>query len=64
MKLKFVKRKRDLKKKIIELEVKQSIVEENRMINDVEVERGLAYVRAGLDPPPPYQNYLQEYCTR
>ena len=60
--LKFAKRKRDLKKKVIELEVKQSIVEENRTLNDVEVERGLAYVRAGLAPPPSASpNCLQEY---
>ena len=52
LKLKFVKRKKDLKKKVIEIEVKQSIVEENRMLNDVEVERVLAYIRASLDPPP------------
>ena len=58
--LKFVKRKRDLKKKVIELEVKQSIVEENRTLNDVEVERGLV-VRAGLAPPPPCPNYLLNY---
>ena len=51
LRLKFAKRKRNLKKKVIELEAKQSIVEENRALIDVEVERGLAYVRTGLDPP-------------
>ena len=54
---------RDLKKKVIELEVKQSIAEENRTLNEVEVDRGLAYVRAGLNPPL-YQNYLLEYWTQ
>ena len=62
LRLKFVKRKQDLKKKVIELKVKQSIVEENRMLNDVEVERWLAYVRAGLDPL--YPTYLREYWIR
>ena len=38
--LQFAKRKRDLKKKVIEIEVKQSIVEENRTLNDGEVEGG------------------------
>ena len=53
LRLKFAKRKQDLKKKVIELEVKQSMVEENRTLNDVEVETGLAYVRDSPDPPPP-----------
>ena len=52
LKLQFAKRKRDFKKRVIEVEVKQSIVEENRTLNEFEVERGLAYVRAGLDPSP------------
>ena len=47
--LKFAKCKRNLKKKVIDLEVKQSIIEENRTLNDVEVERGLAYALAA--PP-------------
>ena len=51
MNLKLAKRKLKLQKKVIELEVKQSIVEENRTLNDVEVERGLVYVRADLEPP-------------
>ena len=63
LKLKFAKHKRDLKKKVIEIKVKQSIVEENRTLNDVELERGLAYVGAGLKPPL-YPNYLQEYWTQ
>ena len=45
-----MKRKCDLKKKIIELKVKQTIVEENRALNDVDVERGVGYVRTGLAP--------------
>ena len=62
LRLKFAKRKRDLKKKVIALEVKQSIVEETRTLNDVKVERRLAYVRACLDSPPtPYPNCLREY---
>ena len=51
LKLKLAKRKPDLKKKVVEIETKQLIVKENRALNDVEVERGLAKVRAGLDPP-------------
>ena len=42
LKLQFAKCKRELKKKVIEIEVKQSIVKENRMLNNVEVERGVA----------------------
>ena len=56
LKLESVKRKLKLNNKFIEIETKQIIVEENHTLNDVEVERGLSYVRAGLPPPlPPVQ---------
>ena len=50
LKFESAKRKLKLNNKFIEIETKQNIVEENRTLNDVEVERGLAYVRAGLTP--------------
>ena len=51
MKLESAKRKFEINNKFIQIETKQKIVEENRTLNDVEVERGLAYVRAGHTPP-------------
>ena len=51
MKLESAKHKLKLSNKVIEIESKQIIVEENRTLNDVEVERGLAFIRAGLTPP-------------
>ena len=52
LKLESAKCKLKLNNKFIEIETKQNIVEENRTLNDVDVERGLAYVRAGLTPIP------------
>ena len=52
LKLKFAKRKWDMQKKVIEIVIKQSHVEENLTLYDVEFERGLTYVRVVLEPPP------------
>ena len=53
MNLESAKRKFEINNKFIQIETKQKIVEENRTFNDVEVERGLAYVRAGRTPSLP-----------
>ena len=50
MKLESAKRNFKINNKFIQIETKQKIVEENCTLNDVEVKRGLAYVRAGRTP--------------